>query len=122
MFNSSRNWDFTPQVSLGNKCLEVVDEIKLLGVVITSDLKWHRNTKYLCDKAYGRLWMLRNLRRLGALKSELVDVYTKQCRSLLELAVTVWSAGLTSEDVVALERFQKTACAIILGRHKIKLL
>ena len=117
VFNSSRNWDFTPQVSLGNKSLEVVDEIKLLGIVITSDLKWHKNTSYLCDKAYGRLWMLRNLRRLGALKSELVDVYIKQCRSILELAVPVWAAGLTSDDVISLERVQKTGFAIILGRE-----
>ena len=28
----------------------------------------------------------------------------------------VWSAGLTSDDIIALERVQKTACAIILGR------
>ena len=61
--------------------------------------------------------MLRNLKRLGASKNELVDVYTKQCRSILELAVPVWSAGLTSDDVIALERVQKTACAIILGRE-----
>ena len=97
--------------------MELVDEIKLLGIVITSDLKWHKNTSYLCDKAYGRLWMLRNLRRLGALKSELVDVYIKQCRSILELAVPVWAAGLTSDDVISLERVQKTAFAIILGRE-----
>ena len=60
---------------------------------------------------------VRNLKRLGASKNELVDVYTKQCRSILELAVPVWSAGLTSDDVIALERVQKTACAIILGRE-----
>ena len=70
----------------------------------------------MCGKAYGRLWIVRNLKRLGAVRSELVDVYTKQCRSILELAVPVWSAGLTSDDILSLERVQKTACAIILGR------
>ena len=59
--------------------------------------------------------MLRNLRKLGASMAELVDVYTKQCRSIIELAVPVWTSGLTSNDIVALERVQKTACAIILG-------
>ena len=33
-----------------------------------------------------------------------------------KLAVPVWSAGLTSDDILSLERVQKTACAIILGR------
>ena len=28
----------------------------------------------------------------------------------------VWSAGLTGDDIISLERVQKTACAIILGR------
>ena len=30
LFNTSKNWAFTHQVPLGNSCLEVVDEIKLL--------------------------------------------------------------------------------------------
>ena len=33
------------------------------------------------------------------------------------MAVPVWTAGLTSDDIGALERVQKTACAIILGRN-----
>ena len=61
--------------------------------------------------------MIRNLKRLGASKAELLEVYEKQCRSILELAVPVWTAGLTSEDVVALERVQKSAFSIILGRQ-----
>ena len=119
LFNTSKKWDFTPHVSLGNSfnTLEVVDSIKLLGIIISSDMKWHRNTNYLCEKAFSRLWILRNLKRLGASIPELVDIYTKQCRAIVELAVPVWTAGLTSDDIGALERVQKTACAIILGRN-----
>ena len=118
LFNSSKKWDFTPTVSLGNSDtnLEVVDQIKLLGIIITSDMKWNENTSQLCQKGYSRLWMLRNLKRLGASESELLDVYIKQCRSILELAAPVWTPGLTSENIIALERVQKAACAIILGR------
>ena len=79
-------------------------------------MKWQRNTNYLCEKAFGRLWIVRNLKKLGASIPELIDIYIKQCRSIVELAVPVWTAGLTSEDIAALERVQKTACAIILGR------
>ena len=118
LFNNSKKWDFTPSVSLGNKSieLEVVNQIKLLGIVITSDMKWHENTSQLCRKGFSRLWMLRNLKRLGASKAELLDVYIKQCRSILELAAPVWTPGLTSENIISLERVQKSACAIILGR------
>ena len=38
LFNTSKNWAFTHQVPLGNSCLEVVDEIKLLQLIITSDV------------------------------------------------------------------------------------
>ena len=59
--------------------------------------------------------MLRNLKRLGASRADLTDVYYKQCRSVLELAVPVWTPGLTKMEIHQLERVQKTACAIILG-------
>ena len=119
LFNPSKKWDFTPSVSLGIKSpnLEVVDEIKLLGIIITSDMKWNRNTSQLCEKWYRRLWMLRNLKRLGATVPELLDVYIKQCRSILELAAPVWTPGLTNDNILELERVQKAACAIILGRN-----
>ena len=119
LFNTARIRDFSPQVALedGGEALELVEQVKLLGIIITSDMKWHANTAYLCEKGYGRLWMIRNLKRLGASRSELLEVYEKQCRSVLELAVPVWTAGLTSGDVVALERVQKSVCAIILGRE-----
>ena len=35
--------------------LDVVNEMKLLGVIITDDLKWHKNTENITNKAYKRL-------------------------------------------------------------------
>ena len=46
-----------------------------------------------------------------------MDIYVKQCRSIVELAAPVWTAGLTKEDITALERVQKIACSIILGSN-----
>ena len=41
LFNKSRKWDFPPEVGFSDKNnLEVVSEMKLVGVVITSDLRW----------------------------------------------------------------------------------
>ena len=45
----------------------------------------------------------------------LLDTYTKEIRSLLELAVPVWHSGLTAKQVRDIERVQKTALYIILG-------
>ena len=116
LFNQGRKYDFLPHIETeSGEMLEVVDEVKLLGLVVRSDLSWRSNTENLCKKAYQRLWMLRNLKKFGANTAELLDVYNKQCRSVLELAVPAWTPGLNVTEVKQLERVQKTAFAIILG-------
>ena len=47
--------------------------------------------------------------------SHISDVYIKEVRSLLELAVPVWRSGLTLHQVAQIERVQKTALRIISG-------
>ena len=54
-----------------------------------SYMKWYDNSDYICQKGYSRLWMIRRLKGLGASEAELLDVYQKQVRSVLELAVPV---------------------------------
>ena len=118
LFNTRRTVDFMPEIKSENgECLEVVEEYKLIGVKIQSDLGWAKNTSFLCSKGYSKLWILRNLKKMGTEQSLLVDVYYKQCRSVLEMAVPVWSAGLTKSESNQIERVQKTAVAIILGEN-----
>ena len=117
LFNTARKYDFTPALSIDNNKLEVIEEIKLLGVKITNDLKWDSNTKYISNKAYSRLWMLRRLKTLGASHTELVDCFIKQARSVLEYCAVVWHPGLSQVNTSDIERVQKTACAIILGKQ-----
>lgn len=50
-------------------------------------------------------------------EDELTDVYQKQVRSVLELAVPVWQPGITMQEKYQLERVQKCALYIILGEH-----
>ena len=46
---------------------------------------------------------------------DLLDINCKQISSLLEFAAPVWISSLTGEDLIALERVQKTVLHIILG-------
>ena len=46
----------------------------------------------------------------------MLDIYIKQIRSVLEFAAVVWHAGLTTEHTKSIERVQKCALAIILGK------
>ena len=46
-FNFSKNYDFPPELNLDGfeDSLKVINETKLLGVMVTDDLKWNSNTK-----------------------------------------------------------------------------
>ena len=63
-FNITRNMDFPPEILVDGfkNNLQVVEKAKLLGVVITNDLKWQENTREICRKAYKRMWALRRMR------------------------------------------------------------
>ena len=50
--------------------MDVVDVTKLLGTIITSDLKWSKNTAFLVRKANARMRFL-------------VTIYTSYIRSIL---------------------------------------
>ena len=115
-FNKSRKFDFPPEVNLPDQPnLEVIMETKLVGVIISDDLKWQKNTDYICQRARTKLWTLRRLKKLNFDLFHILDVYTKEVRSLLELAVPVWHSGLTRLQSAQIERVQKTAFHIILG-------
>ena len=116
LFNNKKSLDFQPQIRLeSEECLEVVEEIKLLGIVIRSDLSWSSNTDNMCKKAFARMWMIRRLKALGAENEELLDIYRQQIVSVLELAAPVWTPGLTQHQVHQIERVQKTVIRIIQG-------
>ena len=69
----------------------------------------------MVKKAFTRLWILRRLKLLGASSDELLDVYQKQVRCIVEYASPVWTGGLTQDETNQIERVQKAAFAIILG-------
>ena len=66
MFNKSRKWDFPPEIRFNDgTLLDVISETKLVGVMITDNLSWHKNTLYICQKARQKLWILRRMINLG---------------------------------------------------------
>ena len=55
LFNTAKTRDFTPRLKLDDETIELVEEMKLLGVKISSDLKWNSNTDYITKKSFSRL-------------------------------------------------------------------
>ena len=94
-----------------------MDEKKLLGTIITNDLKWHRNTQYLVKKAFARFVILHKISEYGASNSDMVTIHKSYIRSILEQSCTFWHSSLTIEDLEDIERVQKCAVKVILKQN-----
>ena len=53
---------------------------------------------------------------MGASIDELLDVYDKQIRCMVEFASPVWTSGITADEMNQIERVQKAVFAIILDQ------
>ena len=94
--------------------LDTINETKLLGTIVTSDLKWHRNTEMIAKKAYIRMQILHKLNSFCVSKDDLKEINILYIRSILEQNCQVWHFSLSDEDKATLERVQKVACKVIL--------
>ena len=54
---------------------------------------------------------------MGASRATLLDVYIKQVRSVVEYAAVVWNGGIILDNVAQLERVQRSAFSVILGKQ-----
>ncbi len=89
--------------------------VKLLGVFIQADLRWHTHVSSMIKRANSRLFMLRKLKFHYLSTTDLVTIYTSFVRPILEYAAPAWSGAISSKQCDDLERVQKRACRIILG-------
>ena len=65
IFNTLRNYDCTPEISIkSGENIEIVEQHKILGQIIRSDLKTITNTEAICKKGFKRMWILRRRKSL----------------------------------------------------------
>ena len=117
IFNFTNNYQFSTRLKLENENLEIIKETKLLGVIVTDDLKWENNTKYLIRKAYKRMEILRQAVKFGAPLEDKKIIYILYVRSVLEQSCQVWNSRLTEQNITDLERVQKSALRLIINKQ-----
>ena len=117
IFNFNKGKQFATKVKLKGEPLEVVDEVKLLGVIITKDLKWEKNTKYLVKKANKKMRMLHIASKFTRNREHLKQIYKTFIRCNLEFSSNVWHSSLTQENREDLERVQKAGYARYFQIH-----
>ena len=84
--------------------MEIVSESTILGLIITSDLSWKRNTENIVKKANTRMLILRNLMMFLVPVKDLVIIYCQYIRSILEFNSNVWFSSITKEESDDIER------------------
>ena len=80
-----------------------MSQVKLLGVLLTNDLKWQGHIDSVCGKGSSRVYVLRMLRRAGVDPKDIVAIYVALIHSILEYACHVWHTGLTAQQSDQLE-------------------
>ena len=111
----SRNSPVMPIVTIDDHDLCITAHIKVLGVIIQSDLKWDKNVDSIVKHAKTEIHVLRVFRSYGLPHSDPITLYKSFIRPLMEYAAPAWNGALTQHQVTRFERAQKRALRVILG-------
>ena len=108
--------NFVPQnLKLNGNLIKTVTSIKLLGVIITDDLKWEENTTLICSKVNRKLYIISKLKSFGLQIEELITFWKVVLRPITEYAAPLWHSGLTEVDKNRIEKLQKKVLGMVLG-------
>jgi hypothetical protein len=89
--------------------------MKLVGIVINSELTWNDHIDYTVKRVNSVIWQLTRFKRLGADRDSLIKFYVLKIRSILMFGAVSFHSSLTQEDSRKLELQQKRSLACILG-------
>lgn len=70
----SRSADSFEAVTINNKAIEVVTNVKLLGLTSSNNLKWNAHIEDVIKKGASRLYQLRQLKRAKGDTAQLVSI------------------------------------------------
>ena len=94
--------------------MDIEKQARILGIIISDDLRWSAHVDFMVKRANKKLWQLRRMKLLELDMNILLDFYCKEIRSILEFGVAVWSSGITIKMKEQIERIQKVCVNIIL--------
>ena len=106
-FNYSGKNNVPVNLKLNGNLIKSVSSIKLLGVIITDDLKWEENTSLICTKVNRKLYIISKLKAFGLQIEELMTFWKVVLRPITEYATPLWHSGLSDTDNNKIEKLQK---------------
>ena len=100
-------------IVVNNQPLETVKSAKLLGINISSDLKWNIHITEIMKKCAPRFYFVRQLKRAHLATSELLTFYLCCIRPVAEYGCQLFHNALPKYLSADLERIQKRALKIV---------
>ena len=117
IFNFTNWYQVSTRLSVNDKNIQTFDSVKLLETIVANNLKWEENTASLVKRAHSRMQLLRKVAGFSSNIKDLLTIYKIFIRSVLEQTCSVWHSSLTVDLSTDLERVQKCALRIILGKY-----
>jgi hypothetical protein len=96
-------------LNINGKPFEIIKSVKVLGMIVTNDLKWNKHVSNTVEKASKRLYLLRQLKRAKVETRSLYKFYTAFIRSIVEYACQVLHSSLPNYLSMEIESIQKRA-------------
>ena len=75
------------------KHLDIVEHTKLLGLIMSNDLSWSKNTQYLVKRANSIMEILRRISSFNAPLKDMVQINITYIRGILEQSCIVGKQG-----------------------------
>ena len=83
IFNYTDKYQFSTRLNIDGEPIEVIDSTRLLGTIITNDLRWDLNTSHIVRKSNARMELLRRVATFGTSVDDLRNIYILFVRSNL---------------------------------------
>ena len=87
--------------------IERVSQVKVIGVTLSSDLRWNLHVDGIVSEARKRVFMIYQLKRAGIGQCDLVRIYTSVIRPVDEYACPAWHTNLPKYLSDNIELIQK---------------
>ena len=100
-------------LDINGKPFEIVESAKVLGMLVTKDLKWNKHVGNIVEKASKRLYLLKQLKRAEVEICSLYKFYTACIRSIVEYACQVFHSSLPNYLSMEIECIQRRALRVI---------
>ena len=88
--NFTQNYQFHTRLNLKQNNIEVVNQMKILGTVISDQLSWTENCNILVKKVNARMQLLRKVWGFGSSIEDMVHLWKVYCVSILDQSAVVW--------------------------------